>query len=200
MNKRLIAVMVVCFIIASCSPLPKTQLITQQLCPAFNPVFVEHKDNDSAMYWIPNCFAPGDSTSLNDSLIEFGRNLAQVVVTITDSSATPPVIIAYDNHAFQNTGFVSHTVWYGNYSNSPVPEKSYSVTVTGTTLFGTNFSLNGTVSVLRYFFGKSATGTINPVLVYCDTCLFNSQWSGTGVNPQLPTHEIFVPDANHHCD
>ena len=197
--KHLGLVSLVCLLLASCMPETTVQPVSLKiLCPAYNPVFIEHHGNDSAMYWIPNCFAPGDSSSPNDSLVEFERNLAQVITTITDS--TNGVVMVYDNKTFQNPGFWTHTVWYGSYYGQLAPERCYYLKVTGTTLFGTSFSMNGTVSLLRYFFGNDTVPGVSKVVVNCDTCTFNSQWSGTHVNLQLPTHENFVPDAYHQCN
>ncbi len=186
-------------VISSCIKLPTPDTTVQRLCPTGNPVYVVSRDNDSAMYWIPNCFAPGDSTSPNDSLVEFERNIAQAIVTITDSANN---IIAYDLHNFAGTGFNSHKVWNGNYLNTKAAEKCYLLQVRGTTLFGTSFNLTGTVSLLRYFFGNDTAGVrgTRQVLVKCDSCFFNSQWSGSNFNPQLPNHENFIEDTVHHCN
>ena len=197
MIKYFVPIAVVCSMLASCMQDAVKPVIVQQLCPDYNPVFIEHHGNDSAMYWIPNCFAPGDSSSPNDSLVEFERNMAQVVITITDSANN--IVMVYDNKTFQNPGFAGHTVWYGNYYGQAAAEKRYSLKVTGTTLFGTAFSMNGSVSLLRYFFGKDSTSKAK-VLVNCDTCTFNSQWNGSNVNLQLPTNEHFVTDAYHQCN
>ena len=197
--KYWVIITVVCMLMASCTPEPVQVNTLQQLCPNYNPVFIEHHGTDSAMYWIPNCFAPGDSTSFNDSLIEYERNMAQVTVTIRDS--VDSILMVYDNHSFQNVGFASHTLWYGNYYGGTAPEKCYNLKVTGTTLFGTNFTMYGSVSLLRYFFGNDTTLTSRAkVLINCDTCTFNSQWNGNNVNLQLPTNEHFVPDAYHQCN
>ncbi len=197
--KYLVLVGFACLLLASCVPekavLPTSVKI---LCPAYNPVFIEHHGNDSAMYWIPNCFAPGDISSPNDSLVEYERNLAQVITTITDSSNN--VVMVYDNHAFQNPGFSSHTVWYGGYYGEPAPERCYYLKVTGTTLFGTAFTINGTASLLRYFFGNDTVSNVSKVVINCDTCTFNTQWNGANVSLQLPTHENFVPDTYHQCN
>ena len=108
--------------------------------------------------------------------------------------------MVYDNHTFQNPGFASHTLWYGGYYGLAAPEKCYNLKVTGTTLYGTNFSMYGTVSLLRYFFGKDSLATANKILVNCDTCTFNAQWNGSNFSPQLPTGEHFVPDNYHQCN
>jgi hypothetical protein len=192
---------VACLMLAQCTPQPSSTITVQQLCPNYNSVFIEHHGSDSAMYWIPNCFAPGDSTSPNDSLVEFERNMAQVIVTIRDS--VDSILMVYDNHTFQYPGFANHTVWYGNYTGGPAPERSYQLQVTGTTLYGTNFTLYGTVSLLRYFFGNDTVLTHpSKVLINCDTCTFNSQWSSStnNVNLQLSTDEHFVPDTYHQCN
>ena len=131
------AIAFICLLLASCKPEPAPIITVQQLCPNYNPVYIEHYGTDSAMFWIPNCFAPGDSTSPNDSLVEFERNMAQIVVTIRDS--VDSILMVYDNHTFQYPGFSNHTVWYGNYYNGAAPERSYNLKVTGTSLFGTNF-------------------------------------------------------------
>ena len=196
-------------IVVSCQKLPTAAQAVPHLCPYGNPVYIISRDNDSAMYWIPNCFAPGDSTSPNDSLVEFGRNIAQTIVTITDSLNN---IIVYDVHNFQYPGFNSHSVWNGNYLGGPAAEKCYLLQVRGTTLFGTSFNISGTVSLLRYFFGRDGTAPYypvhvqsdslapnTPVLIKCDSCFFNTQWNGTGFNQQLPTNEHFVADTTHHC-
>jgi hypothetical protein len=194
-----VAIIGLLLLLASCTPESVQIPGVQQLCPNYNPVFIEHHGTDSAMFWIPNSFAPGDSTSPNDSLVEYERNMAQVIVTIRDS--VDSILMVYDNHSFQNPGFASHTVWYGNYYGGAAPEKCYNLKVTGTSLYGTNFSLYGSVSLLRYFFGNDTVGaTISKFLINCDTCTFNSQWNGHNVNLQLPTDEHFVPDAYHQCN
>ena len=196
--KYLVGVISVLFLLAACKPEPVPVVTIQQLCPNYNPVFIEHHGNDSAMYWIPNCFAPGDSTSPNDSLVEYTRNMAQVIVTIRDS--VDSILMVYDNHSFQNPGFASHTVWYGGYYGQAAAEKCYNLKVTGTTLYGTNFSMYGTVSLLRYFFGKDSLTNAAKILINCDTCTFNAQWNGSNLNLQLPTGENFVPDSYHQCN
>ena len=196
--KYLIGVVSVLLLLAACKPEPVPSVSIQQLCPNYNPVFIERHGNDSAMFWIPNCFAPGDSTRPNDSLVEYTRNMAQVIVTIRDS--VDSILMVYDNHTFQNPGFASHTLWYGGYYGLAAPEKCYNLKVTGTTLYGTGFSMYGTVSLLRYFFGKDSLATGAKILVNCDTCTFNSQWNGSNVNLQLPTGEHFVPDNYHQCN
>ena len=198
MKKYFVAIASVCLLLASCMKDTMQVATIQQLCPGYNAVFIEHHGNDSAMFWIPNCFAPGDSTSPNDSLVAFEKNLAQVIVTIKDSLNN--TVMVYGNHTFQNPGFSNHTVWYGNYYGLPAAEKCYSLKVTGTTLFGTAFTIYGTVSLLRYFFGNGAATGAAKVLVNCDTCNFNSQWSGSNVNLQLPAYEHFVPDTLHQCN
>jgi hypothetical protein len=169
----------------------------QQLCPYGNGVYIIHADNDSALLWIPNCFAPGDSTSPNDSLVEFERNMAQVTVVLHD---TDTAVLIYDNHTYQFPGFQQHTIWYGNYNGYPAPERCYLMTVTGTTLFGTSFQMQGTVSLLRYFFGNDSSGLTTPIAAKCDSCFFNSQWDGTDFSSQLPTDINFIPDKTHSCD
>ena len=186
-------------LLAACKPETVATVTLQQLCPNYNPVFIEHHGSDSAMYWIPNCFAPGDSTSPNDSLVEYERNMAQIIVTIRDS--VDSILMVYDNHTFQNPGFASHTVWYGGYYGRAAAEKCYNLKVTGTTLYGTNFSMYGTVSLLRYFFGNDTANTnYTKIFAHCDTCTFNSQWNGNNVNLQLPTGEHLVPDPYHQCN
>ena len=198
--KCFMGIALTCLILASCKPVPPEVASLQQLCPNYNPVFVQHIGNDSAMFWIPNCFAPGDSTSPNDSLVEYERNMAQVIVTIIDSIDSIPM--AYSNQTFQNPGFASRTVWYGNYGyNLVAPEKCYNLKVTGTTLWGTTFTMYGSVSLMRYFFNNDTTGSnYEKIYAHCDTCTFNTQWSGSNVNLQLPTHETFVQDAYHQCN
>lgn len=199
MLRYFIAIASFCLLLAACTPEPTPGVNVQQLCPNYNAVFIEHHGSDSAMFWIPNCFAPGDSTSPNDSLVEYERNMAQIVVTIRDS--VDSILMVYDNHSFQYPGFANHTVWYGNYYAGVAPEKSYQLKVTGTSLYGTNFTLYGTVSLLRYFFGNDTTSAHpSKFLVNCDTCTFNSQWTGSNVNVQLSTDEHFVPDAYHQCN
>jgi hypothetical protein len=200
MSKYLAPVVFMCLLLACCKPEPTPPLSVQQLCPNYNPVFIQHYGSDSAMYWIPNCFAPGDSTSRNDSLVEYERNMAQVIVTIRDSIDS--IQMVYDNATFQTPGFASRTVWYGNYGSGLVaPEKCYTLKVTGTTLWGTNFTMYGTVSLLRYFFGNdTATAKASKVFIHCDTCTFNTQWNGSNANFQSSTGEHFVPDAYHQCD
>jgi len=200
MLKYLTGFILLCVLLPSCTTEPVQTIALQPLCPNYNPVFIEHHGNDSCMYWIPNCFAPGDSTSPNDSLVEFERNMAQVITTIYDSTVTPAVLMVYDNKTFQTPGFASHTVWYGNSDGLVAPEKKYSLTVTGTTLFGTSLSMKGSVSLLRYFFGNDTVRHSSKILVNCDTCTFNAQWTGTNVNLQLPTNEHFVPDAYYQCN
>jgi hypothetical protein len=178
---------------ASCKPIPTTTLAAQQLCPKANPVYIAHVGNDSAVYWIPNCFAPGDSANYNDSLVEYCRNIAQANVTITDSLNN---IIVYDTRSFQYPGFQKNTVWYGGTS----AEKCYLLNVSGTTMWGDTFHVQGTVSLLRFFFGNDTVNLKTPVYVKCDSCLFNSQWNGTNVNPQLPSGVTYVPDSKHQCD
>ena len=187
-----------CLMLASCIKEKSSVVRIQQLCPNYNPVFIEHHGNDSAMFWIPNCFAPGDSTSPNDSLVEFERNMAQVVVTIRDSIDS--LEMAYNNQTFQYPGFASRTVWYGNYANGAAPERCYNLKVTGTTLYGTTFTLYGTVSVVRYLFGKTGIDNIHKVLLNCDTCSFNSQWNGSNADYQLPNGEQFLLDVLHQCN
>ena len=150
------------------------------------------------MFWIPNCFAPGDSTSPNDSLVEFTRNMARVMVTINDS--VDSILMATNVQNYQYPGFASRTVWYGNYYGGPAPEKSYNLKVTGTTLYGTTFTMYGTISLLRYFFSNSVDPSVSKVFIHCDTCTFNAQWNGHNANFQLPTGENFVPDAYHVCN
>jgi hypothetical protein len=189
-----------CLIVAclgACQKLPPQITTVQQLCPYGNNVYVVHEDHDSALFWIPNCFAPGDSTSPNDSLVEYERNMAQLIVTLHDTDTT---VLIYDNHTFQFPGFAQHTIWYGSYYGKPAPERCYLMTVTGTTLFGTSFQMQGTVSLLRYFFGKDSSGITTPIAVRCDSCFFNSQWNGSDFSGQLPTDEVFVPDKTHYCD
>jgi hypothetical protein len=199
MGKYFVGLVAVLLCLAGCKPEPVTIASVQQLCPNYNPVFIEHHGHDSAMYWIPNCFAPGDSTSPNDSLVEYERNMAQVIVTIRDSIDS--ILMVYDNHSFQTPGFASHTLWYGGYYGQPAVEKCYNLKVTGTSLYGTNFTMYGTVSLLRYFFGNDTAATnYAKIFVHCDTCTFSSQWNGSNVNLQLPTNEHFVPDAYHQCD
>lgn len=198
MNKSLAVVVIACLMLASCLPEPVSVVRVQQLCPKYNPVFIEHHGNDSAMFWIPNCFAPGDSTSPNDSLVEFTRNMAEVIVTIRDS--VDSILMAYNVQNYQYPGFASRTVWYGNYSGGPAPEQSYNLMVTGTTLFGTSFTMYGSVSLVRYFFGRVADPLVTKVLINCDTCTFNTQWNGNNANYQLSTDEMFVPDAYHICN
>ena len=196
--KCYVGIACVLFLLSACTPEPVTTVALQQLCPNYNLVFIEQHGSDSAMYWIPNCFAPGDSTSPNDSLVEYERNMAQIIVTIRDS--VDSILMVYDNHTFQNPGFASHTVWYGGYYGQAAAEKCYTLKVSGTTLYGTNFNMYGTVSLLRYFFGKDSLTTGARVLVNCDTCAFSSQWNGSNVNLQLPTGENFVPDSHHQCN
>ncbi len=196
--KYWLGIVSVLLLLAACKPEPVPVVTIQQLCPNYNPVFIEHHGNDSAMYWIPNCFAPGDSTSANDSLVEYTRNMARVIVTIRDS--VDSILMVYDNHSFQNPGFASHTLWYGGYYGLAAPEKCYNLKVTGTTLYGTGFTLYGTVSLLRYFFGKDSTTNAAKILINCDTCTFNAQWNGSNVNLQLPTGENFIPDSHHQCN
>jgi hypothetical protein len=183
-------------LVAACQKLP-TQLSTvQRLCPNSNPVYIDYADGDSAVYYIPNCFTPGDSSSVNDSLTEYTRNIAQAMVTITDSLNN---IIAYNNYAFPYPGFSLHKVWDGNYNNSQANERCYVLNVRGTTMFGNSFTLTGSVSLLRYFFGDDTSKLITPIDVRCDSCTFNSQWSGSNFNRQLPSGINFVPDTTHHC-
>ena len=198
MTKSLVAVFLVCLMLASCLPEPSSVVRVQQLCPNYNPVFIEHHGNDSAMLWIPDCFAPGDSTSPNDSLVAFTRNIAQIIVTINDSIDS--ILMTYTVQNYQYPGFAGRTVWYGNYYGGPAPEQSYNLKVTGTTLYGTSFTMYGSVSLLRYFFGKNPDPSVAKVFVHCDTCTFNSQWNGSNANYLLPTGEHFVPDAYHICD
>ncbi len=198
MIKSLVAVVLVCVMLASCLPEPTKVVRVQQLCPNYNPVFIEHHGNDSAMFWIPNSFAPGDSTSINDSLVDFTRNMAQVIITIRDSIDSIPMVYSVQN--FQYPGFASRTVWYGNYYAGAAPEMSYNLKVTGTTLYGTSFTIYGSISLLRYFFGKGIDPSVAKVFVHCDTCNFNAQWNGSNVDYQLPTGELFVPDAYHICN
>ena len=198
MKKSFVIVGLLCLMLASCIKQPVSIVRVQQLCPNYNPVFIEHHGNDSAMFWIPNCFAPGDSTSPNDSLVEFERNMAQVIVTIRDS--VDSIDMVYDNHSFQYPGFASHTVWYGNYYGGAAPEQSYNLKVTGTTLYGTTFTIYGSVSILRYFFGTSIDPVTTKVYIKCDSCNFNAQWSGSNADYNLSTDEHFVPDAYHICN
>lgn len=199
MIKHFVGVSALLLLLSACQPEPIAVATVQQLCPNYNPVFIEHHGTDSALFWIPNCFAPGDSTSPNDSLVEYERNMAQIIVTIRDS--VDSILIVYDNHAFQNPGFNSHTVWYGSYYGQAAAEKCYNLKVTGTSLYGTSFCMYGTVSLLRYFFGNdSVSANYAKVFIHCDTCTFNSQWNGSNVNYQLPTNEHFVPDTYHQCD
>jgi hypothetical protein len=198
MKKSLAVVVLACLMLASCIPERVSVVRVQQLCPMYNPVFIEHHGNDSAMFWIPNCFAPGDSTSSNDSLVEFTRNMAQVVVTIRDS--VDSILMAYNVQNYQYPGFASRTVWYGNYNYVPAPEKCYNLKVTGITMYGTTFTMYGTVSLLRYFFGRVADPAVSKILINCDTCNFSSQWNGTNVNYQQSSGETFVPDAFHVCN
>lgn len=198
MVKSLFAVSVVCMMLTSCLPEPVPVVRVFQLCPKYNPVFIEHHGNDSAVFWIPNCFAPGDSTSPNDSLVMFEKNLAQVTVNIRDS--VDSIQMVYYDATFQYPGFASRTVWYGNYYSGAAPERSYNLKVTGTTLYGTTFTMYGSVSLLRYFFGTVADPSVTRVFIHCDTCTFGSQWNGSNTNYQLPSDEHFVPDAYHVCN
>jgi len=167
---------------ACMKPAPTAQQITTPLCARLNNVYILHHGTDSAMLWIPNCFAPGDSSSPNDSLVEHERNMAQVIVTISDSADS--IIYVYNNHTYQYPGFNSTTLWYGNYTGGLAPERSYKLQLSGTTLFGTTFTYSGTVSLIRYFSYKGITGPSTGVPVYCDSCCFNSQW--TGSNFEIP--------------
>lgn len=186
----------VLMIMAACQKLPPQLSTVQKLCPYSNPVYIYRYNGDSAVYYIPDCFTPGDSSSVNDSLTEYVRNIAQAIVTITDSSNN---IIAYNNYAFPYPGFWNHKVWDGNYNGSPANERCYVLNVTGTTLWGNSFTLSGSVSLLRYFFGDDTSHITTPIDVRCDSCTFNSQWSGSNFNPQLSSGVNFVQDTTHHC-
>jgi len=196
-NKHIFGLALVAAVITvSCIKEPTPYNAVQKLCLSGNPVYVIHRDNDSALYWIPNCFAPGDSLSPNDSLVEFEKNIAQAIVSITDSQNN---VMVYDVYNFQGTGFGSHKIWDGNYEGNPAGEKCYLLQVSGTTLFGTSFNLTGTVSLLRYFMKYDTLGIKNKSLIKCDSCFFNTQWSGSAFNPLLPNNENLVQDTLHQC-
>ncbi len=150
-NRQGLVILLVLLAITACQKLPPQLNTVQRLCPNSNPVYIYYADGDSAVYYIPNCFTPGDSSSVNDSLTEYTRNIAQAIVTITDSFNN---IIAYNNYAFQYPGFSNHKVWDGNYNGRAVNERCYLLSVKGTTLFGNSFSLTGSCEFIALLFWR----------------------------------------------
>ena len=174
--RTIIFLFVLACLFSSCKRCP-----TLVLLPNANPCFLEIHSGDTAAVYLPNGITPnGDGT--NDIYKVFGRNIASIQCSI------------YQGNSLVNQINSLNGSWDGTV-NGKTSIQLYTVRVTGSTIWGSQFTLNGTLSsITGPILGLNNPPATQNVLVNYTYAQFPDQNRNGLFDPNRPNGEYVVQE------